>query len=85
VAVATAKEVTTQIAMTGLGRMGAHMVRRLVRQGHNCVVFNRSAHKVNELVKEKAIGAASLADVARWEDGSRPDSGVPLRGSRSAN
>src|SRR6202162_1640824 len=52
-----------QIGMIGLGRMGANMVRRLVRQGHSCVVFNRSPQAVNELVKEKAIGAASLAEV----------------------
>src|SRR5258705_3598413 len=54
-----------QIGMIGLGRMGANMVRRLIRKGHSCVVFNRSPQPVNELVKEKAIGAASLADVAK--------------------
>jgi 6-phosphogluconate dehydrogenase len=52
-----------QIGMIGLGRMGANMVRRLIRKGHSCVVFNRSPQPVNELVKEKAIGATSLADV----------------------
>jgi 6-phosphogluconate dehydrogenase len=45
--------------------MGANMVRRLIRKGHRCVVFNRSPQAVNELVKEKAIGAASLADVVK--------------------
>src|SRR5579862_5795608 len=54
-----------QIGMIGLGRMGANMVRRLIRKGHSCVVFNRSPQAVNELVKEMAIGAASLADVAK--------------------
>jgi 6-phosphogluconate dehydrogenase len=54
-----------QIGMIGLGRMGANMVRRLIRKGHSCVVFNRSPQAVNELVKEKAIGATSLADVAK--------------------
>jgi 6-phosphogluconate dehydrogenase len=54
-----------EIGMIGLGRMGANMVRRLIRNGHSCVVFNRSPQSVNELVKEKAIGAASLADVAK--------------------
>ncbi|HEX4783550.1 MAG TPA: decarboxylating 6-phosphogluconate dehydrogenase [Candidatus Sulfotelmatobacter sp.] len=54
-----------QIGMIGLGRMGANMVRRLIRKGHSCVVFNRSPQAVNELVKEKAIGAASVADVAK--------------------
>jgi 6-phosphogluconate dehydrogenase len=54
-----------QIGMIGLGRMGANMARRLIRKGHSCVVFNRSPQAVNELVKEKAIGATSLADVVR--------------------
>jgi 6-phosphogluconate dehydrogenase len=54
-----------QIGMIGLGRMGANMVRRLIRKDHTCVVFNRSPQAVNELVKEKAIGAKSLADVVK--------------------
>src|SRR5579863_2314597 len=54
---------TMQIGMIGLGRMGANMVRRLIRKGHSCVVFNRSPQPMKELVKEKAIGASSLADV----------------------
>jgi len=54
-----------QIGMIGLGRMGANMVRRLIRKGHSCVVFNRSPQAVNELVKEKAIGATSLAEVVQ--------------------
>jgi 6-phosphogluconate dehydrogenase len=54
-----------QIGMIGLGRMGANMVRRLIRKGHRCVVFNRSPQAVNELVKEKAIGATSFADVVK--------------------
>jgi 6-phosphogluconate dehydrogenase len=54
-----------QIGMIGLGRMGANMVRRLIRKGHSCVVFNRSPQAVNELVKEEAIGATSLADVVK--------------------
>jgi len=54
-----------QIGMIGLGRMGANMARRLMRKGHRCVVFNRSPQVVNELVKEKAVGAASLADVVK--------------------
>ena len=52
-----------QIGMVGLGRMGGDMVRRLIKGGHECVVFNRSSDKVEELVKEKAIGASSLADL----------------------
>ena len=54
-----------QIGMIGLGRMGANMARRLIRKGHTCVVFNRSPQAVNELIKEKAIGATSLADVVK--------------------
>jgi 6-phosphogluconate dehydrogenase len=54
-----------QIGMIGLGRMGANMVRRLVRAGHRCVVFDRSPDAVEQLVQEKAIGAASLQDLAR--------------------
>src|SRR6202051_5348871 len=54
-----------QIGMVGLGRMGANMVRRLIRKGHSCVVFNRSPQAVNELVKKKAIGATSRADLVK--------------------
>jgi 6-phosphogluconate dehydrogenase len=50
--------------MIGLGRMGANMVRRLLKGGHQCVVFDMSAKAVAELEKEKAIGAASLAEFA---------------------
>jgi 6-phosphogluconate dehydrogenase len=49
-----------QLGMIGLGRMGANMVRRLLKAGHQCVVFDRSPQVVEELVKEKAVGAASL-------------------------
>jgi 6-phosphogluconate dehydrogenase len=52
-----------QLGMIGLGRMGANMVRRLIRKGHDCVVFDRSQQVVSELVKENAAGAASLADL----------------------
>ena len=52
-----------QIGMIGLGRMGANMVRRLIKKGHNCVVFDRSATAVDDLVKEKATGATSLAEL----------------------
>ena len=53
-----------QTGMVGLGRMGSNMVRRLLRGGHECVVFNRSPAPVKELVKEGAIGAFSLDDFA---------------------
>src|ERR1700731_4707810 len=59
------KEMTMQIGMIGLGRMGANMVRRLIRKGHSCVVFNRSPQAGNELIREKAIGATSLAEVVK--------------------
>jgi 6-phosphogluconate dehydrogenase len=52
-----------QLGMIGLGRMGANMARRLIKGGHQCVVFNRSPGPVKELVKEKAVGATSLGDL----------------------
>ena len=54
-----------QIGMIGLGRMGANMARRLLRAGHRCVVFDMSPKAVEGLVQEKAVGASSLADLAR--------------------
>jgi len=54
-----------QIAMIGLGRMGANMTRRLLRAGHACVVFDRSPKAVEDLAREKAVGAASLEDLVR--------------------
>jgi len=57
------KKTTIQLGMVGLGRMGSNMVRRLIKGGVQCVVFNRSPQKVKDLVKEKAVGASSLADL----------------------
>ncbi|QDV78351.1 phosphogluconate dehydrogenase (NAD(+)-dependent, decarboxylating) [Botrimarina mediterranea] len=54
-----------QIGMMGLGRMGSNMVRRLLKGGHECVVYNRSPEKVEVMVKESAIGASSLADLVQ--------------------
>jgi 6-phosphogluconate dehydrogenase len=54
-----------QLGMIGLGRMGANMVRRLIKNGHQCVVFDRSPDTVKELAKEKAVGASSLADLVK--------------------
>jgi 6-phosphogluconate dehydrogenase len=54
-----------QLGMIGLGRMGANMVRRLIRNGHQCVVYDRSKQAVDDLVKEKAAGATSLADLVK--------------------
>ena len=54
-----------QLGMIGLGRMGANMVRRLMNKGHSCVVFDRTPQAVSDLVKEKATGAASLAEFVK--------------------
>ena len=54
-----------QLGMIGLGRMGANMVRRLLKGGHECVVFDMSPKAVAELVKEKAVGAGSLAEFTK--------------------
>src|SRR5689334_5051169 len=51
-----------QIGMIGLGRMGGNMVRRLLRGGQECVVFDRNPASVEELAKEGAVGAASMED-----------------------
>jgi 6-phosphogluconate dehydrogenase len=60
-----------QLGMIGLGRMGANMVRRLIKKGHDCVVFDRSREAVDQLVKEKAVGANSLADFVKRLDSPR--------------
>jgi 6-phosphogluconate dehydrogenase len=52
-----------QLAMIGLGRMGANMVRRLLGGGHQCVVFDMSSKAVEDLAKERAIGASSVTDL----------------------
>jgi 6-phosphogluconate dehydrogenase len=54
-----------QLGMIGLGRMGANMVRRLMKKGHDCVVFDRSPQAVTELTKENAAGATSLQDFVK--------------------
>ncbi|MEC4811693.1 MAG: decarboxylating 6-phosphogluconate dehydrogenase [Scytonema sp. PMC 1069.18] len=51
-----------QLGMIGLGRMGANIVRRLLRDGHECVVYNRTPEKVKQLESEGAIGTTSLDD-----------------------
>ncbi len=51
-----------QLGMIGLGRMGANIVRRLMRGGHECVVYNRTPEKVEQLQSEGAIGTTSLDD-----------------------
>jgi len=54
-----------QLGMVGLGRMGANMVRRLIKQGHECVVFDVSPKAVSEMAGEKAVGSSSIEDFAR--------------------
>src|SRR5271165_6114329 len=54
-----------QLGMIGLGRMGANMVRRLIRGGQQSVVFDRSQQAVADLVKEKATGASDYRDLVK--------------------
>ena len=54
-----------QLGMIGLGRMGANMVRRLIKAGHRCTVFDMFPKAVEDLAKEGATGSASLADFVK--------------------
>ena len=54
-----------QLGMIGLGRMGANMVRRLIKGGHDCVVFDMSQAAVQALAQERATGAASREDFVK--------------------
>jgi len=54
-----------QLGIVGLGRMGANMVRRLLKTGHDCVVFDMSPAAVSELTRENAVGATSLSDLVK--------------------
>jgi len=56
---------TMQLGMIGLGRMGANMVRRLIKGGHECVVFDRSSNAVKDLAKERAIDSTSVAEFVK--------------------
>jgi 6-phosphogluconate dehydrogenase len=60
-----------QLGMIGLGRMGANMVRRLMKAGHECVVYDRSAEAVAQLATEGAVAATSVADLAAKLKGAR--------------
>jgi 6-phosphogluconate dehydrogenase len=60
-----------QLGMIGLGRMGANMVRRLIKGGHQCVVFDRSPQAVSELASEHAVGATALRDLVERLDSPR--------------
>ncbi len=54
-----------QIGFIGLGKMGGHMVRRLLKDGHKVVVYDKSPEPVQELVNEGATGAKSLSDLVK--------------------
>ena len=54
-----------QLAMIGLGRMGANMVRRLLSGGHQCIVYDMSPKAVQTLVKEQAVGSSSLEELTQ--------------------
>ncbi len=60
-----------QLGMVGLGRMGANLVRRLMRDGHRCVVYDVNPEAVQALEAEGAVGASSLADFAGKLEGPR--------------
>ncbi|HEV3295232.1 MAG TPA: NAD(P)-binding domain-containing protein, partial [Streptosporangiaceae bacterium] len=51
-----------QLGMVGLGRMGSNLVRRLMRDGHSCVVYDRTPAVVQGMEREGATGSSSLAD-----------------------
>src|SRR5207249_11915824 len=54
-----------QVGMICHGRIGANMVLRLIKEGHQCVVFDMSPKAVQELAQDKAVGASSLADFVK--------------------
>ncbi|HEY5266596.1 MAG TPA: decarboxylating 6-phosphogluconate dehydrogenase [Acidimicrobiales bacterium] len=60
-----------QMGMVGLGRMGANLVRRLVGDGHNCVVFDVNADAVTSLEGERVVGSSSLEDLVNKLDAPR--------------
>jgi 6-phosphogluconate dehydrogenase len=60
-----------QLAMIGLGRMGANMARRLMRGGHACVVFDHTPDAIQALAKDGAVGASSLPDLINKLDAPR--------------
>src|ERR1700745_3146342 len=63
---------TMQLGMIGLGRMGANMVRRLLKDGHQCVVYDHNPESINALVSESALGASSLEELVAKLEAPRP-------------
>src|SRR5262249_29742508 len=63
--VGAAKELSMQIGIIGLGRMGANMALRLLAGGHECVVYDRSKKAVDGLTAAQAVGASSPADLVQ--------------------
>src|SRR6266446_4219433 len=57
--------ISMQLGMIGLGRMGANMVRRLLRAGHQCVAYDRNQDAVKALAEAGAVGAATLDDLVK--------------------
>jgi 6-phosphogluconate dehydrogenase len=66
-----ATDTPQQLGMVGLGRMGANLVRRLMRDGHSCVVYDVNPEAIAALVAEGAVGASSYADLAAKMDAPR--------------
>ena len=60
-----------QLGMIGLGKMGANMVRRLMKSGHHCVVYDHSQDSVKALAGEGATGVSSLEDLISKLDAPR--------------
>src|SRR5487761_1488195 len=60
-----------QLGMVGLGRMGANLVQRLVRDGHRCVVYDVNAAAIDKLAGERVVGASSLEDLVTKLEGPR--------------
>src|SRR5882762_572486 len=63
-----ATDTPMQLGMVGLGRMGANLVRRLMRDGHRCVVYDMNADAVKNLAAEGATGAATLSELVEKLD-----------------
>ena len=60
-----------EVGMVGLGRMGTNMTRRLLRAGHQCVVYDLEPQAAEALAKEGAVAATSLGDLAKKLNGPR--------------